>query len=235
MSARLKKYSSRLGHLQKTRRFGNWQNWPDGLCDLLLQRRNLQAREQQTVDETEYRGITIRRADILRAVNEFDSGVRASYPVSRWVTYAVRYTGRLYPPKEILRIATQCTERNFVRGGGPSVNRCFQQLGFEIVTIPEHAANAAEAARNTALQTLAVWLYEAARSSGQREVFRHLIRQATTEAQEMYGLPEEGEDARAEGADEATTILGCFAAAWDEHERMFPDEPTGDSNSPSAG
>jgi HNH endonuclease len=70
---------------------------------------------------------------MLRAFEEFDRDVRATFPDTRYKKYAISHAAKWYPPKEILRLATRCEKRDFVLGGGPNINRCFEQLGFTVV------------------------------------------------------------------------------------------------------
>src|SRR5216117_2551606 len=65
--------------------------------------------------------------DILRAMETFDREHRGTFPPNRWVTYAVKHNGKLYPPKEIIRIATGMRD---IGPGGQPVNSRFRELGF---------------------------------------------------------------------------------------------------------
>lgn len=85
--------------------------------------------------QTTVRGKTISDDDVLHTMERFDKEFRASFPEKRWVTYAVKYNDRLYPPKEILRLATGLSQ---VGGGGKPVNSRFEELGFTIVTLDEN-------------------------------------------------------------------------------------------------
>jgi hypothetical protein len=87
------------------------------------------------MDEAVYRGVTFRRPDVLRAMAAFDRDVRATFPDRRWVRYGISHGGLLYPPKELLRLAINAEPPQFVLGGGPNVNRCFERLGFDVVEL----------------------------------------------------------------------------------------------------
>lgn len=84
-------------------------------------------------DNVSYRGKTITRDDVLKAMGRFDKDIRESFPQKRWVTYAIEHEGKLYPPKETLRM----TGIEDVGGGGEPVNSRFRDLGFRIVNIRE--------------------------------------------------------------------------------------------------
>lgn len=84
--------------------------------------------------KTVYRGTTVTDDDVLRAFELFDKQYRSSFPEKRWVTYAIDYNGRLYPPKQIMRIATN----GEVGGGGMPINSRFEELGFKVVTLDEN-------------------------------------------------------------------------------------------------
>jgi hypothetical protein len=84
--------------------------------------------------KTFYRGMTVTDEDVIQAMELFDKQFRSTFPEKRWVTYAIEYNGKLYPPKQILRIATG----GEVGGGGKSINSRFVELGFKIVTLDEN-------------------------------------------------------------------------------------------------
>jgi 5-methylcytosine-specific restriction protein A len=44
--------------------------------------------------------------------------------------YAIRYDGRVYPPKHILSMVTGISTSEF--NGGEQTNRVFRQLGFDV-------------------------------------------------------------------------------------------------------
>lgn len=83
---------------------------------------------------TIFKGKTLTEDDILRAMEKFDREYRSTFPPKRWVTYAVKHDGKLYPPKETIRIATGMRD---IGPGGQPVNSRFEELGFSIVTIGE--------------------------------------------------------------------------------------------------
>jgi hypothetical protein len=80
--------------------------------------------------QTIVRGVTVSDADILEAMQKFDRDRRNSFPEGRWKTYAVRHDGKLYPPKQIMRLATDLKD---VGSGGKPINSRFEDLGFEVV------------------------------------------------------------------------------------------------------
>lgn len=86
--------------------------------------------------QTSYRGQPITDEDVLKAMERFDKEHRASFPARRWVTYAVKHNGQIYPPKQIIRLVTGGS----VPGGGKPVNRIFEELGFRVITIDGQAA-----------------------------------------------------------------------------------------------
>jgi hypothetical protein len=88
---------------------------------------------------TIYRGGPVSDVDVKRAMKDFDDKpdhgdyyTRATFPDKHWKRYAVSHSGKSYPPKEILRIATGRYGHS-VLGGGPEINRVYKQLGFPVV------------------------------------------------------------------------------------------------------
>src|SRR3990172_10428466 len=84
---------------------------------------------------TSYRGKTIKYDDVLHAMERFDKELRASFPDKRWVTYAIKHNDKLYPPKQIMRLATGM---DHVGSGGKPVNSPFEELGFTVVALDEN-------------------------------------------------------------------------------------------------
>jgi hypothetical protein len=82
---------------------------------------------------TKYHGIDITRDDLLKAFNHFDTHERHSFPENRWRKYVVIKAGKRYPPKEVLRIALH--RREPVDGGGMSIARIYENLGFDVIPI----------------------------------------------------------------------------------------------------
>jgi len=90
-----------------------------------------------------FRGEFVSCQDILKAMSTFD----AKYPntndftgrpealkgwlENRTFKYAVRYQGRLYPPKYILSKASGVPRCAF--SGGWQTNRVFRELGFDVI------------------------------------------------------------------------------------------------------
>jgi hypothetical protein len=66
------------------------------------------------------------------------------------------------------------------------------------------------------VELLALWLYGTAHAAGQADMVRDLIRTASVQAIEMYGLPGEGEE---DDPEDMPTLMGRFAAKWDDCER----------------
>jgi hypothetical protein len=83
------------------------------------------------LNDTDYRGFTITRSKVIKAMALFDRD-RASFPSKRWVKYAIDHDGRLYPPKQIMRLITGTED---VGNGGHRVNSRYENLGFSVVTI----------------------------------------------------------------------------------------------------
>jgi hypothetical protein len=87
---------------------------------------------------TTVQGVTITRDDVLKAMDRFDSELRATYPLRKWKKYAVRHNDKDYPPKDVLRLATGLVT---IPGGGPPTNRHFEQLGFTVIFRDEEGAS----------------------------------------------------------------------------------------------
>lgn len=68
------------------------------------------------------------------------------------------------------------------------------------------------------VEFLAIWLHQATAEAGQLKLVRGLIQSAMREAIEMYGLPELDEP---DDPQEIPTIIGKFAAAWDDFDRQI--------------
>lgn len=83
-------------------------------------------------EHVNWRGNQITRDDIISAMEQFDRDGRASFPERQWVRFAIEHNGKLYPPKETMRIATRVPD---VPGGGEPINRLFRDLGFRVVNI----------------------------------------------------------------------------------------------------
>lgn len=85
--------------------------------------------------QTIYRGKVVTYDNVIKAMEHFDKEFRDSFPEARWVTYAIEHNDRLYPPKQILRLATG----GEVGGGGKPVNSRFEALGFKITMLDEES------------------------------------------------------------------------------------------------
>lgn len=77
------------------------------------------------------------------------------------------------------------------------------------------------------VEFLAIWLRQAAAEAGHLKTVRRLIQSAMKGAIEMYGLPELDEP---DDPQDIPTIIGKFAAAWDDFDRQIrqdaENEPT---------
>ncbi len=89
--------------------------------------------------QTIFKGKRVTDEDIRRAMERFDKETRDSF--NRWRTYGVEHAGKLYPPKEVLSIATGEHVGEFA--GGEYANRIFRELGFTVVTIDDETRSAA--------------------------------------------------------------------------------------------
>jgi len=74
-------------------------------------------------------GVKITRDDVLHAMERFDANLRATYPSGKWKKYAVQHDEKKYPPKDLLRMATDLDK---VPGGGSPINKHFEALGFTV-------------------------------------------------------------------------------------------------------
>ena len=79
--------------------------------------------------------------DVLNSMQRFDNERRKTFNSNRWRVYAIEHNRKLYPPKEIMSIATGLNVGDFV--GGEPVNNRFQKLGFRITTISKKSGQAA--------------------------------------------------------------------------------------------
>lgn len=76
------------------------------------------------------------RSDILRALAEFDKKYPDTNQYENWLDnatyqYAIRYQGKLYPPKYIFREATGNSVDELHMN--EQLRRDFKDLGFEII------------------------------------------------------------------------------------------------------
>lgn len=85
--------------------------------------------------QVSYRGKTITYAQVLDVLERFDHEFRASFPDKSWKTYAIKHNDKIYPPKQVMRLATGMTN---VGSGGKPVNSRFEDLGFTIITLDEN-------------------------------------------------------------------------------------------------
>jgi hypothetical protein len=85
---------------------------------------------------TTFKGETITRDAVLRALRRFDEAYPDTNQYDNWLDkgnykYALSYGGKLYPCKHILSEASGLHIRSF--SGGEETNRVFRELGFEVV------------------------------------------------------------------------------------------------------
>ena len=85
--------------------------------------------------ETKFKNQIVKRQDILDALHEFSAQYPNPETYDNWLAkrtykYAIRYSGRVYPPKHILSMATGIPTADF--NGGEQTNRVFRQLGFDV-------------------------------------------------------------------------------------------------------
>ena len=80
-----------------------------------------------------FSGRQVTRENVLQAMIRFDKEYRHSY--KWWRSYAVENDGRLYPPKEIMSLATGIDVSDF--HGGKTLNNRFRELIFHVVRINE--------------------------------------------------------------------------------------------------
>ncbi len=76
------------------------------------------------------------RSDILRALAEFDKQYPDTNQYEHWLDnkayyYAIRYGGRLYPPKHIFREATGKSVDELKMS--EQLRQVFKELGFEVI------------------------------------------------------------------------------------------------------
>ena len=86
--------------------------------------------------ETTFLGKTTTKHQVQDALHEFARQYADPDSVDNWLQketykYAIRFEGRLYPPKYILSVVTGIPTADF--GGGEQTNRVFRVLGFDIV------------------------------------------------------------------------------------------------------
>ena len=77
---------------------------------------------------------------MLRALAAFDREWPQTHLYDDWLSkssyrYALRFNGRLYPPKRILNLATGVSLQSF-NGGVAQTNRKLRSLGFEVIPKP---------------------------------------------------------------------------------------------------
>jgi len=88
------------------------------------------------MSSTTFKGTTVSREDVQKAISDFDAQYRDTSMYDNWLDkdtyrYAVRYGEKLYPCKCILSRASGIPIREF--SGGEQTNRVFRDLGFTVV------------------------------------------------------------------------------------------------------
>lgn len=83
----------------------------------------------------EFRGRQILRDDVLKELAKFDEKYSETNNYENWLNdgayrFALKYGGRLYPPKYILSQITGLPVSEF--SGGEETNRIFEELGFTV-------------------------------------------------------------------------------------------------------
>ncbi len=81
-----------------------------------------------------FRGKIVTELDVVNAMDRFDKEFRSSFPDKNWVTYAIKYKDKVYPPKQIMRLATGMAK---VGSGGKPLNARFEELGFTVGPLDE--------------------------------------------------------------------------------------------------
>jgi len=84
---------------------------------------------------TTFKGVLIKRDVIIRAMDDFDDRYPMTNEYDNWLDnrifiFAIRFRGRLYPPKYILSVVSGISRTDF--SGGDQTNRVFRQLDFEV-------------------------------------------------------------------------------------------------------
>ena len=84
-------------------------------------------------------GQKITRQQVIRAFKQFDNQYPCANDYDSWLDkgnykYAVRYSGRLYPCKLILSLASGFPRSDYE--GGKQTNNVFRRLGFEVINKP---------------------------------------------------------------------------------------------------
>jgi hypothetical protein len=87
------------------------------------------------------------RRHLLRAIEDFDSTLRPDPRWQQWHArgrhkYAIAYSGRLYPVKKIISLATGVPTGAF--SGGYEANRLLMARGFEVVELRERSGSGDE-------------------------------------------------------------------------------------------
>jgi hypothetical protein len=99
-----------------------------------------------------FRGKTYTENDVLEAMKRFDKDYRPTYR-KRFATYVIKHDGKLYPPKDLLRVMTG---QKVIPGGGKPVNTKFEALGFPVTMVDdtEPLDNGPETAEEDAEETV---------------------------------------------------------------------------------
>ena len=79
---------------------------------------------------TTFKGVEVTDEDIVHQMERFDAEFREGF--SKWGAFAVKHDEKLYPPKQILSMATGVNVDEF--SGGDYSNKRFFDLGFEVIS-----------------------------------------------------------------------------------------------------
>jgi len=90
--------------------------------------------------------------DVFKAMELFDQGIRRNFDDTRWRRWVIKYNGKYYPPKDLLRcVITVMSKVPYrlasVEGGGHEINKYFISLGFDIFDMEQGKRNLIPRAR----------------------------------------------------------------------------------------
>jgi len=91
------------------------------------------------MSEILFKGKRITRQRILDVIRDFDKKYPDTNQYDRWLEkrnfkFAIKWEGKLYPPKHILSQASGINTSEF--SGGQQTNSVFKTLGFTIIDKP---------------------------------------------------------------------------------------------------
>jgi len=79
----------------------------------------------------------VERVDILEAMRRYDQGCRPEHSGNATKHAVLSPTGRQYPPKAIISLASGASPREF--SGGPESIRYLNNLGFNVIDLQTNA------------------------------------------------------------------------------------------------